>query len=814
MVKGTAGRVSSEGQDKRVIAGNGLSPAGDSWAGRIPSSLPRRVMETIIIHAITDDPAARMLFLAQLGPQWHQAALSAVYGHLTLVDDDSIFLLAGARGFTETSPASGPGGISCPVRTLLLTDRDRLFGPCTRKYAEAVRHLTVLPASPNPSSDEDVQQTVARLPSSLEENTLFHLMSALTNLQVLEWKAKRTLPRSMGVVIKGLRKLERIVVDGHADPGAPLLGDSRRRWDCPQILQLSSDKLTQIVVSDLSLEGVRNLGRAIADLPGLLHLKVIASPFLDDQFFTDVGTYSKRLQTFKIIRMSGTKVTDKGLKSLLDATLSLTHLELTEFEGRLTRKAWTHCQLPASMMSLVIRFAEDGHHHSWTPDHLDSLDALFGPTQPSLGEFVIERVIPIEALTSGQHEEIPCEEVVRPRAIPSALVQALSRDTRSIRTLILDFFSCSFDQARIILESCSVATHISLMIDLPIDKFIAQALGLSSDLRALRLSVSPSALSLLQLKPTTTTLWTTHMPATPAASPERKLAQASTDRLSKMPAIDTPPTSPSRALNDISHAKSASLTSPINIDIMPSQKDLKRIKKRATELEMLEWYGRGGMGRWVFVTTTAKGKLKKTEIVTEAANLPVVIEERGYTLEASHGLPLADQRYVLCEKLGLFRESSLVTEEAEEGEDTAEETEEWPALPVSSASTSTAVAAAQTARRFSYAEHLSDKASPSVLWPSPLSPKQSAQTIGRGAEVTRPDQTPRRNSESALSPNAAKSERKIVYSAKHDSSHATAQGHTVVGWSVKSRGGKKHRKTNKDAKRDAPSKEAKPAAKQ
>ncbi|PWN93098.1 hypothetical protein FA10DRAFT_290249 [Acaromyces ingoldii] len=241
------------------------------------------------------------------------------------------------------------------------------------------------------------------------------------------------------------------------------------RWEAPRLSSLHC--LRVLSLSKLSSDGVNQLHMVLQFAP-MLEKMTIESLFIDDALLAHVGKL--RYLTNLTLRSSGTKISDKGILSLLEGCASLRSLMLTEVEGRLTKGLWSKVPtLPSSFHTLKVAFSENGSHHSWTTDHLSSLFDI-----------------------------LSMRLITKPDLIPVSLPNLQHSDDQS---QMMDMFFLTPDELQLILSSCKRLQHLRICLDAPISKLLAMSSAFVRlpHLETLAFSITeqhcPSSLPLLRI---------------------------------------------------------------------------------------------------------------------------------------------------------------------------------------------------------------------------------------------------------------------------------------------------------------------------
>ena len=109
--------------------------------------------------------------------------------------------------------------------------------------------------------------------------------------------------------------------------------------------------------------------------------------------------------------------------------------------------------------------------HSWTTDHLQSLDSLLNRLT-RLEVFCVGRIVPLEAEQPFQHDKLSMAPLMHPKPLPDELFAALRKHYSTIKDIQLDFWKMTLEQSKIFLEGCLTLQYVRLMIDAPFGKLV------------------------------------------------------------------------------------------------------------------------------------------------------------------------------------------------------------------------------------------------------------------------------------------------------------------------------------------------------
>jgi hypothetical protein len=358
--------------------------------------LPHHILVHILRFLFLEAPALILPLLAASRTLFN-AALSVLYSDIVLPDDDRILLLA-AGELGEEAPLKRQRRGKCLLSNIVC-DEDyaaavaslRLISPATLSadaaFASERSPISRIYRNRGRALEKEHAPAVTEEPSEstvppLDGNALSDLISRLKNLDRLDIRLARPAPRDLGRTMAHLPRLRTLSVGieqpgspgqsspSTSSPGLPLETnqyDHERpvRWD-GNWLPLLSNNLSILSLSHLSLEGIKSLTRSLPNLHHLQQLTIGHTPYVDDSLMSALAEQCRRLRRLVVRNMSGTRLTDKGIKQLLENAEALSELDLIEFEGRLSRRCWEKIEkVPPTFRSLRMSYAEAGSHHSF-----------------------------------------------------------------------------------------------------------------------------------------------------------------------------------------------------------------------------------------------------------------------------------------------------------------------------------------------------------------------------------------------------------------------------------------------------------------
>jgi hypothetical protein len=355
--------------------------------------LPQPVLVRIVASVLDDDPALSLPLLTASRTLF-KATRALLYSNLVLWDDDRLLLLA-AGELDEEGISVGQRKGDCLLSNVVLD----------KSYAAAVVSLTLAPpkeyeedaSSISPSSSSTTLSSVSdrsvrtngtstERPSPLDENALVDLLLRLKRLERLDICLARPPPQTLGRIF-GCLPLTTVTVSlQQAEPDQtsqtlplpfPILPSSLEasqydlersrpmRWDGEWLPSLTPS-LSTLSLEHLSSEGLKSLARSFPNLRHLKSLTLGHTPYVDDALVSALVEHCRKLRRFVVRNMCGTRLTDKGIKELLENSESLSELDLLEFEGRLSKRCWEKIErVPPAFRSLRMSYSEVGSHHSF-----------------------------------------------------------------------------------------------------------------------------------------------------------------------------------------------------------------------------------------------------------------------------------------------------------------------------------------------------------------------------------------------------------------------------------------------------------------
>jgi len=196
----------------------------------------------------------------------------------------------------------------------------------------------------SPSADPTTGPASALLSTA----SFLALLAKLTNLRTFEWATPRLPPPqlclALGTACKTLAsfsfELPCSSTTEHDPPVAsPAIGSApgpatSGRWDAPDIAALPVT-LASLALFNLSHDGARALGGALSSFPLLEKLELGRFPFVDDELLCEVAEGGlRKLRRLAIRDMTGTRMTDAGLKKVFTECDALNELVLDNVQGQ------------------------------------------------------------------------------------------------------------------------------------------------------------------------------------------------------------------------------------------------------------------------------------------------------------------------------------------------------------------------------------------------------------------------------------------------------------------------------------------------
>lgn len=126
----------------------------------------------------------------------------------------------------------------------------------------------------------------------------------------------------------------RLIYFSH-DPCGKQLGRCHvAKWDAPSLPLLNGLSITSLCLYRLSQSGTRALSTLLSTLgeDSVLETLVIDFVWLDDQVCEAVGKAGRKLRSL-VIGTSGTKLSDKGIVTIVESCDALEELVLDEVQG-------------------------------------------------------------------------------------------------------------------------------------------------------------------------------------------------------------------------------------------------------------------------------------------------------------------------------------------------------------------------------------------------------------------------------------------------------------------------------------------------
>lgn len=165
--------------------------------------------------------------------------------------------------------------------------------------------------------------------------------------------------------------------------------------------------------------------------------------------------------------------------------------------------------LPDPFRHFRLIYSEEGPHHSWITDHLDTVFMLLELAPHGLQTFCIRTLQPestyVRLNATDPHPTMlngvsqvkriisaKCDETVLPRKLPSGALESLTKFGEHLEELNVSYafanicelcahhrstiqllmFQLSIDEMRLILESCKKLGRLQVHLDAPLKKFV------------------------------------------------------------------------------------------------------------------------------------------------------------------------------------------------------------------------------------------------------------------------------------------------------------------------------------------------------
>ncbi|KAJ6495576.1 hypothetical protein C8R47DRAFT_362614 [Mycena vitilis] len=546
-------------------------------------SLPRPLLDEIVNTALLLAPSLRGPFLSSLGSCLHTSAVRALFHTVSLQDN--------ARVFTQEESTSNP---AYPV----------LSNPA--RYAASVKTL-VITSPVLPDGGALMRDDALR---AIDADLLGRLLEICVNMEALVWESAFPPPDGLCEMLATHNpRLTRVVF---APPPLSLPRSNLAKWDAPSLPLLSAVPLTSLRLCRLSQAGARAFSALLESLGDESSLECLDIDFvwLDDPLCEKIVDAGRKIQKLRLTT-SGTKLSDKGIVSILEGCDALEELVLDEVQGRLSRTLWTKptCY-PAALKTLRIIIAESGPHHSWATDHLDSFYAVPLGSLSSL-DVVRREAVPSLHCGVAIYDGI-VDDAVALKPIPPAFMDQIKQQKSQMTSFRCDFWSFSIADLKLLLECSPRLERMQLCLDAPFSKLISltSTFASLSNLHTLSVSVTP-----------------THAPGKPPV-PIIPLS------LSSSPiSLPTPTESPvlkSKSvlpqLLDFDHMQTQICASETPGDpSMPLLREIKRFVRKCPQLEVIEWYGKHARGSWVITRPASSSKISVNVSVEYIA--PKITEE-------------------------------------------------------------------------------------------------------------------------------------------------------------------------------------------
>ncbi|KAK7057386.1 hypothetical protein R3P38DRAFT_2840650 [Favolaschia claudopus] len=520
-------------------------------------SLPQRLLDEILHTTFLVAPSVRSSFLSSLGTCLHASAVRVLFRTIS-IQDNALMLVE-----SQASPSAA-----------VLNNPER--------YASSVKTFVVA----DPVLPEDGESLLNAQP--IDADLLFRLLRLCADIETLIWESSFPPPDGLcEVLAAGNPRLCKIAFE--PPPMAQPQRCNLAKWDAPSLPLLSClAGLTSLRLCRLTQAGARAFATFLEKLGDESMLESLNIDFLwlDDQLCNKIVSAGRKIQKL-CLSTSGTKLSDKGIVTILEGCELLEELVLDEVEGRLSRTLWTKPScFPVSLKALRIVFAENGPHHSWATDHLESLYAIPLGLLDSLE--VLRREAPPSLQSGVAMYDATLDDCAPAKSIPAAFLEQMKQSSR-LATFRCDFWCLSISEVKSLLESSTRLEHIQICVDAPFSKL---------------LSLTSTFASLSSLRTLSISITSAHAPGKPLAfnpplSPSSSFP-TSLPTPSASPTLKTKSLLPQLLDLDRIQIQPESLG-----DSLPLLREIKRFVRKCPRLEIIEWYGKHGRGTWVITRPTS-----------------------------------------------------------------------------------------------------------------------------------------------------------------------------------------------------------------
>ncbi|KAG8746975.1 peroxin [Ceratobasidium sp. 414] len=604
-----------------------------------------RILNEVFRPGELQSHALRLPLLAECGRAIHAATANVLFRTVVLPDDDAQFSFTDANGI----PPIGDSYVNGHQHQQLGQAR-----PLIRNHARYAPCLRVLVVA------DPVYSHVA----PKRESTLFELEAHGGEDEDAEEDGIRPVSGAhLETLLKGCTKLEEMTLATYAphlkrftfspnSVAAPVL-----KWDAPSISHLPP--LTHLALSRLSQAGASALAANPPDARSL----ALDFVWLDDFVCERLARASVRKL---VVGTGGTKLTDRGIGTLMEGCEALEELELVDVQGepsiqmavgllmrgtgRLSKTLWANVELPLTLNALKISMSESGPHRSWTADHLLSLPSLTSLTQ-------LTRISITRTLGTG-----PIDDVAVAKPVPREMVRALA-ECDQVGHLECDWWLWSVDELKELVEGCVSLQTLRITLDAPFTKLLTLTSSFAHLLHLVKLYVAipiahaPSAppsptLNTPGLSPMVLTngfsvggtYSTGGISIGPASIVSPTSSPLSLARSLKSPKLAMPlplptatttvdvmesPVTPGGSLSMAQSFGAGNMNERMEtvvVDaVLPPLRDVRKFVRRCPKLVLLEWFGRTARGSWIAHREDAKSVASvKVEYVP-----PAIVDEDG-----------------------------------------------------------------------------------------------------------------------------------------------------------------------------------------
>lgn len=327
--------------------------------------LPAEVLSLICTEALQcgTSPAT----LLTLNSRWHEVTSSILYSCLTIPACSVLLSATSATGQEDCCSTANVwvnrlrGKLHAITQNHVYAGKVKAFYILPKDWLSlghlptCVKHVEENHLQTRTTGTELDDASTHTSDAVTESEILELIMNHLTGIHSLSWLLLRPPSATFMATLQNacirMLYLDIITCPGdllqnsaiHATDCSPLfiktstIGSSPAlRWDLASLQTLDARYLVHLTLQNLSLEGIRTLGQLSSALVSCEELSICNTLFVDDILLSAVSGAMPKLGALRIKHMAGTKLTSKGIASVMESSEALQEFEMLDVQGEIS----------------------------------------------------------------------------------------------------------------------------------------------------------------------------------------------------------------------------------------------------------------------------------------------------------------------------------------------------------------------------------------------------------------------------------------------------------------------------------------------